>query len=600
MHGCRALTKALGAALLVLAACPDTTSKFGGSSAGDDEVGETPVEGDVVEDHRTYFIGESTKFDGGGECDNATLNMVTNTLHNRLQDAGWSGLRYVDEDTWPEDFRDSTISAFALDDVHADAARLAVYAGHGGIGRLQWGHPSPEGECLTHFDDEMRLGRLEGDKAAATMLMTSCVLRVDQAWAALRDNACRQFFGYHDSPHIGYDEARKVFKRSQDGQPTAEAWLEEMVHNALGSNSPVVFTMGVDAADAIGIHAMTNLATGAGFMQNVGEPIDGHFYEWFDNGCSSACGNCGESNAPPPDLAIGTIAPRLKATRPSRSRDELLDLAVELLARFGIQAANPRLEAWASEVIASRDVTWARILDEPRIDITYDPTSDQLRITDRSALERARPRPGELLDDDANLESALRSEAERIREQLPTAMLVRLAGEFEVSTREVGFGDGAALSPSIAYEWLFTSTGRIDDLALEGHGLTIGMTRLGELATLLVSSVDVEIAGDARIVQTPAQALGRLWAAIHAEYPDAVEIEFVEPEVGYALAEAELAAEVVPSLLVSHVVTFGAGESRVVSRRFPVRISLTATEAPIESLLAPDPTPQSNDIRDAH
>jgi hypothetical protein len=597
------------AALAILTGCPDTTSKVGGTSAGEDEVGDTDASEDVVDDHRTYFIGESTKYDGGGDCENADLNVVTNTLRNRLAEAGWSGHRLVDDNAWPEDFREGTDSVFALDGLRADAARLAIFAGHGGIGLLQWGRPSPNDECLADLDDNVRLGTLAGDTAAATMFMTSCTMRVDQAWPTLQASACRQFFGYHDSPHIGYDEARKVFVRTQAGQATVDAWLEEMVDNVIGHNSPVVLTMGTGPADATNVHGATNLATGEGYLESVGEPADNYFFEWFNNGCNSVCGNCSTSAAVPPTLTLGSIAPRLKLSRPQRSSAELVELALTLLARFDIATLDAdeqrRLDAWASTVTTTRDITHAQILDEPRIDLTYDPQLDRLRITDRSALARARPCPGEILDDDADLPAMLHAEAEAVRGRLQAiaGALDRLGTSFEQSTREVGYGGTTGpQSPSIAYEYVFSLPGQIEDLALPGRSLEIGVTRLGELSTLSVASVNVEVIGDARFVRTPEQAIDQLITAIHDEHPNVVEVEIVEPVIGYVLAEDQASAEVEPRLLVSYVLVFGSGESRVVSRSFPVAISLIDPDgsmASIESLEAKDPNPQAGDARDS-
>lgn len=609
MRGRRALAKAiLTAPLVILVGCPDTTSIVGGSTDEvGDEVGEAPAPGDVVEDHRTYFIGESTKFDGGGDCDNADLNTVTSTLRKTLAEAGWSGQRLVDEGTWPEDFREETLVAAALDSARADAARLTIYAGHGNVGRLQWGRPSDNGQCATTLMDQVRLGTSAGDTAASTMFMTSCTLRVDTAWDTLETNACRQFFGYHNSPHIGYDEARKVFKRIQDGQSTVSAWLEEMVHNVSGSNSPVAFTMGITSVEALNVHGTTNLATGEGYLTNVGEPPKGYFYEWFNNGCTFTCGGCGDDALVVPEITLGTLAPQLTLTRPSRSSAGLVERVLPLLTIFDIGALSAdeqaRLEAWASEVVASRDVTHAWIVDEPRIDLTYDPQSDELRITNRSALEQARPAPRELVEDPPDLEAALRVEAHAIRDQLqnvPNA-LDYLATEFQVSTREIGFGSGnEPPSASIAYEYLFELPGRFDGLELADRSLEIGVTRLGEASTIVVASVDLQTAGEVRILRTPQQALDQLSAAIHAEYPNVVDIEFVDPRVGYTLVEEQTTSQTVPSLLVSYVLTFGADDARVVSRSFPVRISLVTPDAPIESLEALDPNPQPGDSRDSH
>ena len=48
-----------------------------------------------------------------------------------------------------------------------------------------------------------------------------------------------------------------------------------MEQNAdIGKNSPVVLTVGVSGREAMQAHGATNLASGAGFIESVGEPVD--------------------------------------------------------------------------------------------------------------------------------------------------------------------------------------------------------------------------------------------------------------------------------------------------------------------------------------
>jgi hypothetical protein len=607
---------------LVLAGCPSTNVVVGGSSVGesgdtsdpagsdttatDTNTGETgDGDGDVVQDHRTYFIGESTKFDGGGLCDNSGLNAVTSTLRNELVDAGWTGLRFVNDNSWPEDFREATMSDLALDEIHGDAARLSIYAGHGNVGMLQWGRPSDNGVCRTNIDPNARLGTLAGDTAGATMLMTSCTMRADQLWPVFQNQACRQFLGYHDSPFIGHDEARKVFKRTQDSQPTADAWLEEMEAN-IGSNSPVVFTMGTSPDDATSTHGITNLASGEGMIMNVGEPADNFQFELWDNGCTKICGNC-NGNAPPlPEIMFGALVPRVTLTRPLRSADDLVAHAALLIARFDVgpldQAQQARLEVWASSVVERGEISYAQILDEPRLDLSYDPSSDLLRITNRDALARARPGPGSIVDDPPGLEATLRLEAEAVRAELQTipGALDLLGSVFEVTTRELGYGSADMQTGPIAFEYMFTLPGQFEGLALPDRRLGIGVTRLGELSTLVVSVVDVQVTGTVGFQRTPQEAIDVLEAEVLAQYQSALDIEIVVPRVGYQLAEGQLSTEALPSLLVGYVLAFGPEANPVVSRRVPVRISLSEPDAPIESLAAVDPNPQAGDQRAAN
>jgi hypothetical protein len=593
--------------VVLLGGCPDAPVSFGASST-DDEVGDTTDAGasdtddtsaetgreePPVDDHRTFFIGESRKFDGGGACNNDDLNTVTSTFRNELVDAGWEGLRFVDEDSWPEDYREASIPLPALDHVYGDATRLSVYAGHGNALQLQWGRPSDNGSCTTTIPSMVRLGRLAGDTAAATMLMTSCALRTDQIWATYQQNAFRQIYGYHNSPHIGYDEARKVFKRSQDGQPTAHAWLDEMEHNISGKNSPVVMTFGHVAGEAEAMHAETHLASGDGFIVNVMEPISDFYFEWLDNGCTVACGACTAAATLPPQIAVGTTAPRLRLTRPLRSSIDLVERVEFILANFeaGMLSSEDamRVATWAATVIERNDVAFARIGD---LELTYDPSSDLLRIRDREALDRARPKWTELApESDGALIDALRSDAHDLRVAMETSpgLLDPLGTDFELSMRKVGYGGDDRPARELTYEYLFTVTGRLAEFEVIGSRLEIGMTRLGELGSVTLAGMGVEIVGGLSIERDIAAALEALRDELELEHPSATAIEFVDPRVGYALREDQKQAEVDASLVVGVVLAFpGDGTHEVVSRQSLVRVSLVSFDASSESLEAVD------------
>lgn len=591
----------------LLSGCPDTPVSFGASS---DDVGDStgsdsdkrdlPGEstetggGEVpLDDHRTYFIGESRKFDGGDSCNNDNLNTVTSTLKNALVDAGWEGKRFVDENSWPEDFREGSISVTALDGVYGDASRLSIYAGHGSATQLQWGQPSDNGACTTTIPSMVRLGRDAGDVAAAVMLMTSCTLRTDQIWATFGPNAVRQIYGYHNSPHIGFDEARKVFERSQDGQPTAHAWLDEMEHNISGKNSPVVMTFGKVPGDAETIHAEVNLASGEGLLVDVSEPVLDFYFEWLDNGCTFLCGGCSNNATMPPEITAGTTVPVLRLARPVRSSEAIVERVQLLLPVFELDPLSAedtlRLEAWASLVVERTDIAFARIAG---FELTYDPSSDLLRVRDREALDRARPSWDETAQDaDAALIEALRLEATDLRATMALlpGLLDPLGESFEMSTRKVGYGGEGRPTRELAYEYLFTATGRFAELDVIGSRLQIGMTRLGELGSVTIASMEVEPVGGALIERGIESTLMALRAELEAEHPAATAIEFIDPRVGFALHEDHTLAEVDASLVAGVVMAFpGDGTEDLVSRQSIVKMSLVSLDAASESLEAVD------------
>ncbi|NJK31825.1 MAG: hypothetical protein HC927_05055 [Deltaproteobacteria bacterium] len=502
----------------------------------------------------------------------------------------------VDENTWPEDYREGSLSVTALDGIYGDTARLSVYAGHGNVNLLQWGNPSDNGACTTTIDTTVRLGRFDGDVAAAVMLLTSCSLRTDQAWDTFRENAVRQIFGYHNSPYIGYNEARKVFKRTQDGQPTVYAWLDEMEQNGdIGKNSPVALTFGHGAGEAKAVHAQTNLAKGDGFVVNVTEPVDDYYFEWLDNGCTGSCGGCSGNAAPPPEIVPGAMVPMVRLIRPLASSAELVARILHVLLIFGVEslavADSERLETWADATVLAHDVGYIRIGD---IEVSYEPDAARLRIRDRGALDRARPGwddPDQASAEEWETEQA-RAEALEVRALLEAASGLGgpLAEEFEVSTRRIGFGGADRPSRSVAHEYLFTTTGRLGGQQVFGHALQIGVTRFGERSSVTISTMQAETMQDQRIKRVPAQALDALRADLEARHPAAIAVELIEPRIGYAMREDQTDEVVASSLVVGYVLAFPSdAPDPLVSRRRYVKISLVSLDSPPEVLEPTDP-----------
>lgn len=99
-------------------------------AAGDSETG-----GD-----QTYFMGEQMDYSSLSVCQNTSLNDVTSDFQTTLDAAGWLGHRLEDADSKISDFYDSNIQpiGYGKDHQHADAARVAIFAGHGHVGIHAW------------------------------------------------------------------------------------------------------------------------------------------------------------------------------------------------------------------------------------------------------------------------------------------------------------------------------------------------------------------------------------------------------------------------------------------------------------------------------
>lgn len=595
--------------VLALSGCPDPNIVVGTTTAGTDEVGDD-TGGETVDEFRTFFIGESVTFDGDGGCNNTELNTITSTLRNKLDDEGWNGLRFVDSNTWPEDFQDPNLIQLGLDWVYGDAARLVMYAGHGNAGLLQWGTPSGNGRCQVITPNDVGLGTQAGNRAAAVMFMTSCTLRTDLIGQNLVANAARQFFGYHNSPYIGYNEPNKVYKRTEDGQSNRFAWLDEMEQNAdVGKNSPVVITYGTTFADSQASQASANLASGEGLVTNVGEPADNRIVTWYNNGCTPTCGNC--NPLPPPslpfDVGIGDPLPLVELERPIRSQTQLISQVEFMLPFFGVDAESTvdqaALEDWARRASTDGKVAFASISQSPQLTVSYDPVEDRLRVTDLDALRVAQPTPEELAGQPfaavnvADLEPVARHFHDLMRTQSPEA---DLGISLRTSTQEVGlfdptFGDSGMIPVEVRFEL----GGKVEGLDLPARSLRIGVSRLGELSSIVSSGMDADVVDSAPITRMPEEVMSEFEAQLLQQYPEASGVEFTDVQIGFALAEESTVTTAEPSVLLRYSLSFedSATGSVMVSRSEPVSLSLVSECLHALPLTALDPFPSAGDER---
>ena len=230
----------------------------------------------------SFWIDESTDFTGNG-CQNSDLNNVGGPLDTALRTDFWFGDYWLNPDAWPQDFLESCSSTFGsggLDNVAMDARYLAVYAGHGNTGRLQYGFQN-SGRCNVNLSTNSRLGSMNGSQAGFVMYLTSCTLRVENTTTYANAQWLRQQFGYHNSPSIHSQSPAGWWQRLWTQSPTSNKtqWLDTMEFDIDGDedNSPVVVSHGSTASQAASVRDTANLITGP----------------WYSNGPRSGGPACG-------------------------------------------------------------------------------------------------------------------------------------------------------------------------------------------------------------------------------------------------------------------------------------------------------------------
>ena len=231
---------------------------------------------------RRYWIDESTDFTGNG-CPNTDLNNVTSSLRNRLNSTGWTGTRWSNANAWPEDFIEGNLGG--IDGTTTDSRLLAVYAGHGNRGLIQFGFRRG-GICTDSIPGVMRLGDQQGNQAGYAMWVTSCTVHAD-SFANHFNQRVRQTFGYHNSPPVKNNQPRS-FYNATNGLRNSRAWLEEMEDRPgwfTGDNSPVALTFGLSAAHCSNVRDNARLRGGV-FLSPSPEPLTNWCSVMFDNGDS--------------------------------------------------------------------------------------------------------------------------------------------------------------------------------------------------------------------------------------------------------------------------------------------------------------------------
>lgn len=614
-----ASSEAYLATVLLLCGCPSLDAEVVAGSSGDGETGSVststggPEEEEEEEDEqeqdpppptdgtvapaKSFFVGESLNFSGGGACTNSNLNDVTTTLVKELEDNGWTGSHYVDEQSWPEDFADAELFPMVgLDHIHGDNASLSVYAGHGNVNLWQWGTPSDSGACVLTMNSSVRLGTLAGDRATVVMSLTSCTGMATQLWPTFgQTSRVRQILAYHNSPAIWANQPRKFFRATADGMSNRRAWLSVMASKpGLGHNSPSLLTLGVSASDALAFHSAAQLGTETAISA---PPEDANHYaiSYLDYGCGP-CGCPAQDLGATPWLDLQTAAsevgaqqvvsasnqvPTLRLERIDRSPSELVTRVTSVLELADVGAIPAQtLTDWAGEVIAGSDTTTSFRIDNPKLTawVLYTPRDDDMLV---------------VVDHHESTGSFdLTQASARFRQLVLGAEMKGLATGLALHDPRVGYlvtHVGAQPDKPLIHEaiegWSFAVNQGHAGFAVLDAGLsaTIGVNGRPLMVRLL--GVSLKEIGTVE-TQSSAALLSQAWLdAIDSfhEAPDSIMIESMQ--WAYLLDPTQHSAVVAPRLIISYVLGYDGPEGRIPSRQNILSLPTTPTLAP--TLLLP-------------
>jgi hypothetical protein len=246
-----------------------------------------------------YYIEEITDFTGNGCTNVDDTNEITWSLTQALNADGQNGSRWMNADSWPQDWWEQCSAIYGSgggDKWWADTARLAVYAGHGYVGGLYFGYPHA-GQCLSDLGSNMRLGQMSGDESGYAMYLTSCTMHPDYWVSDVNHQWVFQQFGFANPSLIGEDYAGDFYDAT-NVYSNKDAFLDEFEDRPgwfTGDNSPVVITKSTTQTDALNRHNGSRFAYGDPFWETIsGGAICGNqppgfhwYYSWRDHGVCS-------------------------------------------------------------------------------------------------------------------------------------------------------------------------------------------------------------------------------------------------------------------------------------------------------------------------
>lgn len=244
---------------------------------------------------KTYYIDDNTDNTGNGCPGMSDLNDVTTNLQNMLRSDGWTGARYNNASSWPQDFMEACSSSFGssgLDSAEADAAAFSVFSGHGNTGLLAWG-AIRNGVCTLTMQSNMRLGSMAGASSVISAYASCCTLNANSLPAQANYQWNRQALGFHDLCEIGDTDVSDAIggTYSSTNQSSWFGHLEDRPGWFTGDNSPMVVSYGSSSTDAADVAAHSSLrqqirvdARTGGPSCGGGQPFFYYSATWIDHG----------------------------------------------------------------------------------------------------------------------------------------------------------------------------------------------------------------------------------------------------------------------------------------------------------------------------
>ena len=232
---------------------------------------------------KTFFIGEAVDYTVGTHCDLKDVNTITATLQSALTSDGWTGTRLINGAAWPQHFIERCSSSYGVngkDFACADAASLAVFAGHGSVNSLAFSS-NAGGRCSVSMTTNARLGTMSGAQASFGMWLACQVLQ-GSLMGTEQHQWLRQQAGFQNSIAIGNNEPRDFYNATISSM-NADAWLNKM--STKGRNAIIVTTETRTSSNTVnscwGVHNTAKLRGNLWNIPRGGGPACGAPQAWY-------------------------------------------------------------------------------------------------------------------------------------------------------------------------------------------------------------------------------------------------------------------------------------------------------------------------------
>lgn len=236
---------------------------------------------------QSFYIDEMTDWTGNG-CQAEDLDECTSKITQRLQDAGWTGHRYVNSNAFPQDIVESCDASSygpkGKDWQYGDGADLLIIDGHGNTGFLAFAYKRYD-TCTVDLGSSgdvtkvgvARLGSMSGASASVAMWLTCCTLKKESLTAHANHQWLRQQLGFHGEALLG-DTMPRDFWDENYSKSNKQAWLDSMEDAwgwFTGDNSPIVVSYGSSSDQATDNHNSMSLYHNVQFPRAGGPACGG-------------------------------------------------------------------------------------------------------------------------------------------------------------------------------------------------------------------------------------------------------------------------------------------------------------------------------------